>query len=363
MRFSYYVALAVLAVIGVGLAFTFEKPVTDSVQHGYRGTGMVQVYNRLALEGQAPVNRVPEAQPPVEQAGQPASAVYENVKVLGNVDANEFLRLMTAMTEWVSPDNGDPNQGCAYCHNLENMADDTKYTHKVSRRMIQMTQHINTNWKTHVQDTGVTCYTCHRGQNVPNGIWFDGEQKGYTGLVGNRAGQNIPAPAAGLASLPSDPFSPFLSREEEIRVIGGTALPTGNRTSTKQTEWTYSLMMHMSTSLGVNCTYCHNSRSFSQWDQSSPQRNVAWYGIRLARDLNDNFLDPLQPVYPPHRLGPLGDAPKSNCTTCHQGAYKPLYGAQMLKDYPAFALPPAQSAAAPADTKTAATKGEPKGLQ
>jgi len=25
------------------------------------------------------------------------------------------------------------------------------------------------------------------------------------------------------------------------------------------------------------------------------------------------------------------------CATCHQGAYKPLYGANMLKDYPALA--------------------------
>ena len=25
---------------------------------------------------------------------------------------------------------------------------------------------------------------------------------------------------------------------------------------------------------------------------------------------------------------------KVNCTTCHQGAYKPLYGAAMAKDHP-----------------------------
>jgi photosynthetic reaction center cytochrome c subunit len=359
---GFYITVALAIVVAVGLAFTFEKPVPESVQHGYRGTGMVQVYNRLALAGQAAVNQVPEAQPPVDPAGQPASEVYENVQVLGNVDANEFLRLMTAMTEWVAPDNGDPNQGCAYCHNLENLADDSKYTHKVSRRMIQMTQHINASWKSHVQDTGVTCYTCHRGQNVPNGIWFD-EAESVRGLVGNRAGQNRPAPAAGLASLPSDPFGPFLSEAQQIRVIGSTALPTGNRASTKQTEWTYSLMMHMSTSLGVNCTYCHNSRSFHEWDQSAPQRGVAWYGIRLARDLNDNFLNPLQPVYPPHRLGPLGDAPKANCTTCHQGAFKPLYGAPMLKDYPAFAQPPAQAASRAGVTTGALAEPASSGVQ
>ena len=37
------------------------------------------------------------------------------------------------------------------------------------------------------------------------------------------------------------------------------------------------------------------------------------------------------------RKGPLGDPLKVSCKTCHQGAYRPLYGAQMLKDYPSLA--------------------------
>jgi photosynthetic reaction center cytochrome c subunit len=39
-------------------------------------------------------------------------------------------------------------------------------------------------------------------------------------------------------------------------------------------------------------------------------------------------------LFPPHRLGPTGDVAKANCGTCHQGAYKPLYGVSMLSDYP-----------------------------
>jgi photosynthetic reaction center cytochrome c subunit len=84
----------------------------------------------------------------------------------------------------------------------------------------------------------------------------------------------------------------------------------------------------------VNCTFCHNSRSFSDWEQSTPQRVTAWHGIQMVRDLNSVYLDPLQSTYPPNRLGPLGDAPKTSCATCHQGANKPLLGAQMAKDYP-----------------------------
>jgi photosynthetic reaction center cytochrome c subunit len=107
--------------------------------------------------------------------------------------------------------------------------------------------------------------------------------------------------------------------------------------------------MHMSDSLGVNCTYCHNSRQFSSWEQSPPQRATAWHGIRLARDLNETYMAPLTATFPPERQGPKGDVAKVNCATCHQGAYKPLYGASMLKDYPQFAAPAAQVvAAAPA---------------
>jgi photosynthetic reaction center cytochrome c subunit len=108
-----------------------------------------------------------------------------------------------------------------------------------------------------------------------------------------------------------------------------------NRSSVKQAEWNYALMISMSNSLGVNCTYCHNTRQFSSWTEAPPQRVTAFHGINMLRDVNSNFLSPLQPVYPAVRLGDMGDAPKAQCSTCHQGVYKPLYGAQMAKDYPA----------------------------
>ena len=103
-------------------------------------------------------------------------------------------------------------------------------------------------------------------------------------LRGNHAGKNEPSLVAGMASLPVDPLTPFLDQSNDIRVISQTALPDGDRHSIKQTEWTYALMIHMSKSLGVNCTYCHNSRAFTDWDQSTgpsvPRRGTAseWSG-------------------------------------------------------------------------------------
>ena len=105
---------------------------------------------------------------------------------------------------------------------------------------------------------------------------------------------------------------------EELVGDGPTALPTGNRQSIKQTEWTYSLMVHMSESLGVNCTFCHNSREFGDWAQSPLQRTTAFHGIRMARDLNNAYLVPLTGSFPAERLGPTGDVAKVSCATCHQ---------------------------------------------
>ena len=97
--------------------------------------------------------------------------------------------------------------------------------------------------------------------------------------------------------------------------------------------------MHMSDGLGVNCTFCHNSRNFGDWQNSTPQRVTAWHGIRMVRDLNNAYMEGLTETFPQERLGPTGDVAKVNCATCHQGAYKPLNGAPMVKDYPELAGP------------------------
>ena len=341
-----------LALSSLLLLAACERPPMESVQHGFRGTGMVQVYNPRAVEKSIEANTLPVGLPQVSADGPKSKDVYKNVQVLGALSSAQFVRLMTSMTAWVSPE-----EGCGYCHNLANFAEDGKYTKVVARRMLEMTQNINENWKTHVAETGVTCWTCHRGQPVPSEIWFkaDHTPRGAD-FIGDRAGQNEPLPVVNLSSLPNDPFTPFLLGDLPIRVNGNTALPIGNRASIKQAEWTYGLMTHMSTGLGVNCTYCHNTQNFAKWEGGPPQRVTAWYGIRMVRDINVAYMEPLTPVFPGHRKGELGDVAKANCATCHQGAYKPLNGQSMLKDYPELAakLPgtPVKAGAVAAVTKT-----------
>jgi photosynthetic reaction center cytochrome c subunit len=329
-----------------------EMPSPDVVQNGYRGLGMHTNYNPRLLQASLDANVPPEPIPAAAPGGPKAKDLYKNVQVLGELTVGEFNRLMVAMTTWVAPE-----QGCYYCHVNEGFEYDGIYTKVTSRRMLQMTQDTNANWKDHVAATGVTCYTCHRGKPVPEYVWVTDPGPGQPSMLAP-TGQNIAAKSVAYSSLPYDPFTPFLSQDNNIRVIGDTALPQGNRNSIKQAEWTYGLMMHMSDALGVNCTYCHNSRSFYSWDQSAPQRTTAWYAIRHVREMNNDYVTPLGEVLPPSRKGPLGDPYKIYCATCHQGAYKPLYGASMLKDYPSLAQPLPEGGLEAVKAAEAAAAGE-----
>jgi photosynthetic reaction center cytochrome c subunit len=321
---------------------TFQHPPVIAIQRGYRGVALEQNYDPNLVAATLPNNVIPKSLPQLPAAGPKAGVVYKNVKVLGDLSVGQFTRLMASITTWVAP-----AQGCAYCHNVANMAEDSHYTKIVARRMIQMTQSINGNWKNHVAATGVTCWTCHRGNPVPANLWFlnPGPGAKLGGMAESASGAGGVSTAAAGSSLPLDPFTPYLLGDANIRVQGDDALPNdGNMHTIKQAEWTYALMMHFSSALGVNCTYCHNSRAFSDWSQSFPQRTTAWWGIRMVRYLNNEYLVPLTSEFPPNRLGPTGDGPKVNCATCHQGIYKPLYGVSMIKTFPELAAPTTHAA-------------------
>ncbi len=323
------IGISIAALLTIAMLTTFQRPPVQTVQRGFRGVAMETNYDPREVAAYLAKNKVPASLPYGGNNGPKAGVVYKNVQVLKDVSVGEFTRLMVSITAWVAP-----AQGCAGCHNTANMAEDSVYTKVVARRMLQMVQHINADYKPHVAETGVTCYTCHRGQLVPSQIWFNPAPAHFNGMAETGTGMGLANDAAGKSSLPYDPFSPFLEKDATIRVQAEQALPGTDRHSIKETEWTYALMMHFATSLGVNCTYCHNSRALGNWEQSTPQRVVAWHGIRMVRDLNTNYLDPLVTVFPVSRLGATGDSPKVNCATCHQGVFKPLYGVSMVRTFP-----------------------------
>lgn len=318
--------LAIASFVGAG----WDAPPVETTQIGYRGTGMYIHKDMEKQEELRAANVAPEAPWEADPEGDRAGDLYENVQVLGGLSDDQFNQFMASITEWIAPE-----EGCNYCHNPENLASDEVYTKVVARRMIQMNQAINADWKDHVGDVGVTCYTCHRGQHVPQEVWFrDLEPKPMPGMTSNRSGQNVVARFGGNSSLPQNALEDYLLGDKEIRVHTEGIFPEGGKPDgIKNTEKTWSLMMHMSESLGANCVTCHNSRAFNDWDQSPPQRVTAWHGIRMSRAINKDYMVGLTPVFPENRLGPEGDVLKVGCATCHNGVQKPLYGVSMLKEY------------------------------
>ena len=89
-------------------------------QIGYRGLGMEQVSNPRTLAIFKAANVAPAPEDPADANSEPASKVYENVKVLSDLSADEFNRLMVSITEWVRPSRAAPTAMTG-----ENMAADT----------------------------------------------------------------------------------------------------------------------------------------------------------------------------------------------------------------------------------------------
>ncbi|MBB4303314.1 photosynthetic reaction center cytochrome c subunit [Rhodobium orientis] len=325
----FAIAAAVLMAVAMVIMPHWDLPPQTVTQIGYRGTGMYDIKDQEDEAVLVKANVVPGVPYEPDPEGQKAGDVYENVQVLGHLSEDEFNQLMMAITQWTTPDND-----CNYCHDPENLASDAVYTKVVSRRMLQMTQAINADWKTHVAETGVTCYTCHRGQNIPPETWSTDLGPKMAGYLGYRADQNIVAETAGHTALPNGGFDNYLLGDKSLLVHSKSALPNGsNKTDLTDAERTFGLMIHMSEGLGVGCITCHNTRAFDNWDESPPQRVTAWHGIRLTRALNNDYMAPMTPVMPANRVGPEGDILKVDCATCHNGVQKPLYGAPMVQDY------------------------------
>lgn len=308
---------------------------TDSIQTGPRGTGM----SRTEF-----VNQVREADPSIagylaraditeEDVASVSAEALQNVPpALGDISEEDYAELVVAMRSWT----GIPDL----------MEDPDNYQTQVAYTMVGMVQAVNEGWIGHVQSNavvGVNCYTCHRGQAVPSEIWF------RLGDVNEAAGgwaavQNRVTVQSQYTSLPSDALETFLLDYGRIGVHDLEAhvavYPSEEGYPTWQdTERTFSLMNYVSNSLGVNCVFCHNSRAFYDPEQVTPQWATEQLGIGMVQEINNDWLVPLEGLYPPERLGPVfADAPKAACKTCHKGYQQPLQGLNVIDEWPELAL-------------------------
>jgi hypothetical protein len=85
-----------------------------------------------------------------KQGAQP----HKNLKVLKDEEVRTSMGGMRAAL----------GQSCDFCH-VQDRASDDNPKKLIARHMMEMTAHINSQFpdgKVHV-----TCYTCHRGKNIP----------------------------------------------------------------------------------------------------------------------------------------------------------------------------------------------------
>lgn len=297
---------------------TWGQPyATASVQTGPRGTGM-------SVAKFDADRATPDPSIVMYEAASAAAAASE-VPVVDAPVSDEVVR---AMREWT----GIPT--------LYSGEEDS-YQDGVASTMIAMTQAINDEWYGHVGDTGVNCYSCHRGEPVPSYIWFRVDPAVEV-MDGWGAVQNIATEQSGSTSLPSDALYRLLFEDGQIAVhdLDARVANEPGDPTWQDTERTFSLMNHFANSLNVNCTFCHNTRAFYDPAQVTPQWATASVGIQMVLELNNDYLDPIGGLLPDNRLGPVyGDAPKAACMTCHKGYSKPLQGTPMLSDWPELAQP------------------------
>ncbi len=322
-------------------------------QFAYRGSAMVQFDPDPWQKAQqtVPVPRLPI----VADDPRPATSVYRDVETLKDLDAGDFMRFQNAMTAWVSP-----SQGCGFCHVAGDYASNANPAKSAARVMIAMTRHINTAWSTHVGADGVTCFSCHEGQPVPRDMWFKAPPQPQPRMMGH--GDDWDEAARTVHGFfPNEGYEEYLLQDTPGLVLSQTDHPSGQVADSAVVKRLYEMMMQMSDDMGVNCTFCHNSRAMQDWSQSTPMRWVGLGGLKLTRDINRNYLLDLATVIPETRLR-LG-APRAwstpareqgwqsgngfaDCGTCHHTAPVPTVGVGLAKAFPTLRSPGPQTQAA-----------------
>ncbi len=344
-------AAGVAAIAAIVLVPEWTSFPPDAVQLGPPATGMVQFQNGQTTQ---PVPQGPPPALPVS-AGQPVPAGgFRNVQVLTDLAPAEFMRIQQAITDWVSP-----RQGCAFCHADGDFASDAKPQKVAARVMLQMTREINADFAGHVAPSGVTCFTCHRGQPVPAETWFPQSAPPVARTMSKQENWQEAADTV-RKFFPDDGWAEYFVQDEPISAQSPSALPSGQVQQSIVVKRIYEMMMQMSDGMGVNCGFCHNSRSFSDWSQSTPQRWTAYDAINQTRRINNAYMLKIMdqiamtrqrvhetslPVLPARQSGVMDGNGLVVCATCHLSQPKPMGGANVIATYPGLVGKPTRAAA------------------
>ena len=221
----------------------------------------------------------------------------------------------------------------------------------IARRMFEMTRYINSAWASHVNPSGMTCYTCHRGQPVPAEVWWPRPAAPVRAIHKTGAILGMKPRTPSRPSSPTTGYAEYYLQDNPVAAQSTTAMRTHDVADVIVPTRIYEMMMQYSLSIGVNCGYCHlNTSVFEDWSQSTPMR---WTGLlRLALDprpqpqlsaaagpghpsaAHPGSLDGHAGHSGDHQSGQQPGNALLTCATCHYRLPQPLNGANMVKDYP-----------------------------
>jgi hypothetical protein len=94
-----------------------------------------------------------------EDAAKPASAVFKNIRVLGQLPAGKLPEVMRAMSASLGV-------GCDHCHAADKWESDEIRKKVFARKMMAITARANS-MIDGKDDGAVTCWTCHHGEKDP----------------------------------------------------------------------------------------------------------------------------------------------------------------------------------------------------
>ncbi|WP_322820403.1 cytochrome c-554 Puf2C [Chloroflexus sp.] len=227
------------------------------------------------------------------QAGQAWIQQYPNTVNVQVLVGMSSAQVWTYMQQYVS---GALGVGCQYCHNINNFSSD-EYPQKVAaRNMLRLVRDVNAefivnlpNW----QGNYVQCATCHN--NAPNNLEGFGTQ--FINSVPPIKVTVDPLDTNGMAILdpaqkPEAIREPVLLKDAILFYIynyqvwkpfdpnepesgrGSLALTYDGGRTQDQVTINQNVMNYQAWSLGVGCTFCHNSRNFAAYELNPAGDNV-----------------------------------------------------------------------------------------
>jgi hypothetical protein len=96
-----------------------------------------------------------------DRGTKPAETVFHNIKLLKGKPASVLPGMMSALTKLLGV-------SCSHCHVSGHWDSDEKPAKQMTRQQFEMQEAINTHY--FKGEEKVTCWTCHRGQAIPEGL-------------------------------------------------------------------------------------------------------------------------------------------------------------------------------------------------